>query len=99
MEPHFRSSAPYLGHRIVRPDNHALNRALSGGGDLKAVCGLGKRVKPFEALGKVGSDLPVSPRTLWGILLCGLEGGEGGPGSELLVGGCRDLAPSGAAAC
>lgn len=108
MESHFRLPTPYLGHRIVYPDTHALNRALWGGGDLKGSLWCGEvRVKtilnPREG-GVVGLLFPVLPPTpppvpFWVIVLCGLEGGEGGPGSELLVGGNRELAPSGAAAC
>lgn len=39
VESHFRSPAPYLGHCLVYPDTHAL---LWGGGDWKAVRGVGK---------------------------------------------------------
>lgn len=53
-------------------------------------------LSPWEG-GEWLSRFPPVP--FWVIVLCGLEGGEGGPGSELLVGGYRALAPSGAAAC
>lgn len=106
MESHFRLPTPYLGHRIVYPDTHVLNRALWGG-YLKGSLWCGEvRVKTILTPGKVGSAGSPIPRPhppplvpFWVIVLCGLEGGEGGPGSELLVGGSRELAPSGAAAC
>lgn len=35
-------------------------------------------------MGRWGGAFPQCP--FWGIVLCGLEGGEGGPGSELWMG-------------
>lgn len=54
---------------------------------LETVCVLGaKELKTnhLKPLGRWGGAFPQCP--FWGIVLCGLEGGEGGPGSELSVG-------------
>lgn len=39
------------------------------------------KTSPLKPPGRWGGASPPVP--FWGIVLCGLEGGEGGPGSEL----------------